>query len=279
MNNAADKITLTLIGCGKMGGAMMRGWLASGIIAHAHIYDPHPIDSDLSSHALVTTHDAHSSVIDTLSESQLVILAVKPQGMDSVLDELSPHLPLDTTILSIAAGLDRAYFESKMQSGQPFIRVMPNTPCAIGKGISALYANDKVTEGIKQSVTALFSALGDAFWIDNEDQMNAVTAVSGSGPAYIFHFIEALTKAAENIGFSPDIALRLARQTVIGSASLAESEADTSASTLRKNVTSPGGTTEAGLGELMRQSNGLEDILNDTVQAALRRGIELGQKK
>jgi pyrroline-5-carboxylate reductase len=279
MNASTDKITLTLIGCGKMGGAMMRGWLNTDIIDHTHIYDPHAIDQDLKDHSHITAYGAQDSLSVALRSSDVIILAVKPQAMAEALSALKAEIPPSATILSIAAGLDSAFFADIVGPAQPFIRAMPNTPCAIGKGISALYANQHSSAVIKSKVEKLFKALGDAFWLDDEAQMNAVTAISGSGPAYVFHFIEALTNAAEELGFTADIASRLARQTVIGAASLADAEAAIPASLLRQNVTSPAGTTEAGLKVLMNENGAnLKAILNATAQAALQRAIELGSK-
>lgn len=150
---------------------------------------------------------------------------------------------------------------------------MPNTPAAIGQGMSALFATKNVTDAQRTMATDLLSALGKTIWLDDEEQMNAVTAVSGSGPAYVFLLIEAMANAGEKAGLSPEQAMLLARQTVIGSAALAADEQNISASTLRKNVTSPGGTTEAALNVLM--DGKFQDIMDKAIEAATNRSKEL----
>lgn len=275
-NSTAEKITLTLIGCGKMGSAMVHGWLNADIIDHIYIYDPYPIDAGLSDRAQVSCYKAHDSISASLNDSDMLILAVKPQSMPDLLNDIKPHIPEELTALSVAAGLPSSFFTSLLSSSQPFVRVMPNTPCAIGQGMSGLFANEHVTDKTKHYADTLFNAIGKTLWIDNETQMDAITAVSGSGPAYLFHFVEALASAAEDIGFDPDNAMKLARQTITGSAALLDAEKDIDASKLRQNVTSPGGTTEAGLNMLMG-NKALETLVTETVQAALERGQELGQ--
>ena len=278
MTLQADKITLTMIGCGKMGGAMMRGWLKTDIIEHAYLFSPRTIDQDLKDHINVTAYSGQDNLSDALRASDVIIFGVKPQVMAKALSTYKADIPQNTALLSIAAGLESRFFADIMGANQPFIRVMPNTPCAIGKGMCGLYASEHVSLAIKSKVENLFLALGDAIWLDDEAQMNALTAISGSGPAYIFHFIEALTNAAEELGFSTDIASRLSRQTVIGAAYLAEAEGDTPARTLRENVTSPAGTTEAGLNILMNEDGAnLKELIKATTQAALQRGINSEQ--
>jgi pyrroline-5-carboxylate reductase len=277
-NKNANKITLTMIGCGKMGGAMMRGWLGADIIADSFIYTRSAIDADISEHHDVSAYTDTATLKSNLAESDVLILAVKPQGMAQLLDGIKNDLPKDLTIISVAAGLGHAFFAPHIGSSHPFIRVMPNTPCAIGCGMSGIYATANVTPAAKAATETLMQAVGETLWINDEAQMDGITAVSGSGPAYVFHFIEALAKAAEDIGFDKDSAMRLARQTVTGAAALADSQTSLSAEELRINVTSPGGTTEAGLNILMHSDVNLENLLHGTVDAALKRGIALGEK-
>ncbi len=273
-----DKLTITLIGCGNMGGAMIRGWLQANIIQQAYIYNHEPLADDLMAHGQIHFAPDFSALADHLNQSDLLILAIKPQGMADLMTDISAHIPDALPVLSVAAGLSHAFFAAYIGAAHPFIRVMPNTPAAIGQGMSGAYATPSVSDDSKSAVNALLSAIGAYIWINDETQMDAITAVSGSGPAYIFHFIEALTNAAKALGFDDSSATTLARQTVIGAASLAAAQPDVDATTLRKNVTSPGGTTEAGLKVLMQNEQGnLEQLLTATVKAAEARGKALGK--
>lgn len=263
---------ITLIGCGKMGGAMAHGWLDAGIVAHIDIVEPHLHDDALRTSTLVT----HYKDIDALDRTQdIVVLAVKPQMMGAVCAALKPHIHAQTLILSIAAGQSIASYETHFGAQQPIIRAMPNTPAAIGKGISVAVHNGYVRPAQKDAATILLQAVGLVEWIGDEGLMNAVTALSGSGPAYIFHLIEAMAQAGHAAGLDADFAMRLARQTVVGAAALAELSPETDAATLRQNVTSPGGTTEAGLRILMDAENGLKPLMENTVRAAKERGQAL----
>lgn len=252
-----------LIGCGKMGSAMARSWLTSGLVSKLEIIDPAdcPFDDSRVTHSQVLTD------IDT----DIVILAVKPQILKDAL--LNVTLSGRTVALSIAAGQSLSTLEKILGSSQPIIRSMPNTPAAIGKGVSVSVANDHVTKEQSDMAERLLLACGLHYWIDDERLIDAVTALSGSGPAYVFHLIECLHKAGQAIGLNDDLALALARQTVVGSAALAETESGIPASTLRENVTSPNGTTQAGLDVLM--DGRFSDILEETLRAAQKRSQEL----
>ena len=259
---------ITLIGCGKMGGAMLHGWLNADIDATFTVIEPHDIAFD---------NIAHFKTIDEAAEklrkADTIILAVKPQAMHEICTSLKNHIADDALILSIAAGQSIANFENHFGAAQPVIRAMPNTPAAIGKGMSVAVANPNVSETQKSIAQNLLECAGKFEWIDDEDLMDAVTALSGSGPAYIFYLIEVLAKSGEKIGLPPQTAQTLARQTVIGAAALAENDADTPASTLRQNVTSPCGTTEAALNILMDKR--MQDLLDEALTAAKNRGKEL----
>ncbi len=262
---------LLLLGCGKMGGALLDGWLANGLDPRATtILDPFPSDA-------LKAIDGLSLITDGVYSGpapRAVMLAVKPQMMDDALPSVSKMASPDTLYISIAAGKPLAYFEGILGAATPVIRVMPNTPAAVGAGASALIANEACSAEDKTLAAALTDAAGISVWLDHEDQMDAVTGVSGSGPAYVFHMIEALTAAAEAEGLAPDLALALARQTVIGAAALAGASPET-AETLRVNVTSPKGTTEAGLVALMDSESGLTSLMRKTVSAAANRSREL----
>ncbi len=283
MNNkpiaaTSDKLNITLIGCGNMGGAMLRGWLKAGIINKAYIYTRSGIAEDLQHNAYIENFTDTATLQQNLGASDLLILAVKPQGMAALMDEIGTTIPKTLPVMSVAAGLSQNFFSKYIGAHHPFIHVMPNTPSAIGLGMSGAYASPSVHPTSKTAVNALLSAIGHYIWIEDEAQIDAVTAVSGSGPAYIFHFIEALTAAAQSLGFDETSATALARQTVVGAAALANAQPDIDAATLRQNVTSPGGTTEAGLKVLMKHDPvNLEELLTETVKAAEKRGKELGK--
>lgn len=267
---SADK-PLLLLGCGKMGGAMLDGWLAQGMDPKAAvILDPHPSDD-------VKALDGPTIRTDGMWDGptpRAVVLAVKPQLMDAALPAVAGFAGPGTLYISIAAGKPLAYFEGLLGAQAPIVRVMPNTPAAVGAGASALVGNGRCTGGDRALASALTDAVGLSVWLDHEDQIDAVTGVSGSGPAYVFHMIEALAAAGEAEGLAPDLAMALARQTVVGAAALAGARGD-SAQTLRVNVTSPRGTTEAGLGVLMRGETGLTALMTETVRAAAQRSRDL----
>lgn len=254
---------ILLVGCGKMGGALLDGWREHFSNIKIVVVDPVSPQADAT------------AARDVSGPFDCIVLAVKPQVMVETLGEIAPLLTPHTLVLSIAAGKTIAFYESRLGASQPIVRVMPNTPAAIGCGMSVLCSNAHVTFVQKQMASALMSAAGLAEWLDDENLMDAVTAVSGSGPAYIFHMIEALAAAGVAAGLSADLSMTLARQTVIGSGLLAQSMHDSDAATLRQNVTSPGGTTEAALKILMADGNGLTDLMTRAVAAATQRGKEL----
>jgi pyrroline-5-carboxylate reductase len=261
---------LTLLGCGKMGGAMLEGWLAAGLpAASVTIIEPSP------SQAVRGFVDRGALVADAApAQAGAVVLAVKPQMMAQALPAVAPLAGPDTLFLSIAAGLSLGWFEARLGAATPIVRAMPNTPAAVGRGVTALIAN---TPGAKRMplAEALAAAVGETVRLDDEAQMDAVTGVSGSGPAYVFHMIEALAAAGESEGLPPELAMRLARATVVGAGELAWRSGD-SAETLRVNVTSPAGTTAAGLSALMDAEAGLPPLMRRTVAAAAARSRELG---
>lgn len=262
---------LLLLGCGKMGGALLDGWLSHGLDPRATvILDPYPAETlkEIDGLTLRTdgTYDGPAP--------HAVMLAVKPQMMNAALPVVAGMAQADALYISIAAGKPLAYFEEMLGADTAIVRVMPNTPAAVGAGASALIANAACSAEDKALATAMTDSVGISVWLESEDQMDAVTGVSGSGPAYIFHMIEALTAAAESEGLAPELALALARQTVVGAAALAGASPD-SAETLRVNVTSPKGTTEAGLIPLMDGKSGLTSLMRETVKAAANRSREL----
>ncbi|MGA0613790.1 pyrroline-5-carboxylate reductase [Paracoccus sp. KR1-242] len=258
---------LVLVGCGRMGGALLDGWLKNGLEPGAvYVVDPNP-RAELSGLGI--------SINGELPKSPAVlVIAVKPQMMAGVLPQLAGY-GADTLVLSVAAGVTIAAYEAAFPTS-PIVRAMPNTPAAIGQGISAIIGNDKASAADVALAEALLLAVGRVVRLDREDQIDAVTALSGSGPAYVFHLIEAMAAAGVAEGLSPDLSLALARATVAGAGALAV-HADEDPAKLRENVTSPGGTTAAGLRELMDPETGLPPLMRRTIAAAAERGRELGK--
>mgnify|MGYP000945697760 FL=1 len=265
--------TLALIGCGNMGSALLHGWLQQEHGRNYLIVEPHSLPAAFLSHKNIRRAPSPESAADELQTAQTVVLAVKPQIIRDVCAQLAPCLPESALIISIAAGTTLHALEQVLGGARPIIRAMPNTPAAIGKGISVLTANRHVTPAQKESASFLLKPAGQVTWIDDEKLMDAVTALSGSGPAYIFHLIEILSEAGKSIGLPAALAQTLARQTVIGSAALADKRSDIDAATLRQQVTSPGGTTAAALDVLMNGK--LQEIYNAALAAAKKRGEEL----
>ncbi|WP_323716907.1 pyrroline-5-carboxylate reductase [Paracoccus aminovorans] len=257
---------LVLVGCGRMGGALLDGWLKGGLAARAvHVLDPHP-RAELS--------DLGISVNGKLpADPAVLVIAVKPQMMADVLPRLS--VGAETLVVSVAAGVTLGAYEAAFPAA-PIVRTMPNTPAAIGQGITAIIGNARAGAAEMALAEALMSAVGRVVRLEREDQMDAVTALSGSGPAYVFHMIEAMAAAGVAEGLSPDLSLVLARATVAGAGALAVAE-DEDPGKLREAVTSPGGTTAAGLGALMDPDSGLPPLMRRTIAAAAARGRELGK--
>ncbi len=262
---------IALIGCGNMGGALASRWLADGLAGRIDILDPSPPRHALLKNAENIRHMPNPETFET--QADVVILAVKPQIMKEACTKIKDKLPENALLVSIAAGLPLAFFEEIFSSRRPIVRVMPNTPAACGAGMSVAIANASVTPTQKKSVDVLLCAAGKSAWIEDEEQMHAVTALSGSGPAYIFLLIAYLARAGEKAGLPEDIAAALARQTVYGAGVLAENSDDVPAITLKENVTSPGGTTAAALSIL--EDGRLEEIIKDAVRSAARRSKEL----
>lgn len=261
---------LVLLGCGKMGSALLQGWLAQGIAPDAvTVLDPAPSDWLKAQSGLRLNGDLPPA-------PAVVVVAVKPQMIGDALPGLQALGGGETLFISIAAGTDLARFEALLDGATPIIRTMPNTPAAIGQGITALIGNGAADAAALDLAESLMQAVGQTIRLESESQMDAVTAVSGSGPAYVFHMIECLAAAGVAQGLAPDLALSLARATVSGAGALAEA-ADESPAQLRINVTSPAGTTEAGLKVLMDAQTGLPPLVERTVAAAADRSRELGK--
>jgi pyrroline-5-carboxylate reductase len=267
MYSDIERRGLLLLGCGKMGSAMLAGWLASGVSPTAvWVIDPNPSD-------WVRGQGVHINV-DLPESPAIVIVAVKPQMMGAALPSLQALGNSDTVFLSIAAGTSIATFETILGDSTPIVRAMPNTPAAIGQGITAMIGNTNTDANHLQMAENLLSAIGQVVQLDAEQQMDAVTGVSGSGPAYVFYMIDVLAQAGVAQGLSPELAMQLAKATVSGAGALAQSVAETPTQ-LRINVTSPNGTTQAGLEVLMQDATGLAPLIKQTVAASADRSREL----
>ena len=265
---------LLLVGCGKMGGALLQGWLRQGadpadILVVEPMADPQRV---LAAPGVKMLAEPEQLPADL--EPAVVILAVKPQTMDEVASRYGRFAAPDTVFMSIAAGTKIAYFEQHFGGDAAIVRVMPNTPAAVERGMSVLCANARVSAAQRETCTNLMAAVGETAWIEDEALMDAVTAVSGSGPAYVFLLIECLAQAGVEAGLSEELAAQLAAATVSGAGELARQSAEMP-SQLRINVTSPGGTTQAALDVLMAD-DGLAPLLRRAVDAAARRSRELG---
>jgi pyrroline-5-carboxylate reductase len=260
---------IVLVGAGKMGGAMLDGWLARGLDPKSVIaIEPQP-SAELNA---LAKRGLRLNPVALSARAAAVVVAVKPQVAPMVMPSSTSYVGLDTVVLSIMAGvtlevLERAYTLAAV------VRAMPNTPASIGRGITVAVPNKRVTPAQRQLVDALLSATGTVEWIDNEGFMDAVTAVSGSGPAYVFLLTETLANAGIAAGLPPELAMKLARETVAGAGELLQ-RSSLDPATLRQNVTSPGGTTAAAL-EVLMASDGLDPLMRQAVAAATRRSREL----
>lgn len=270
------KAPLLIAGAGKMGGALLAGLLDRGLDPRmVVVQDPAP-SAEMAAY-LSRRGIARQDEITALSVPPAVILAaVKPQAMDEVFAPLAKLAGPDTVVLSIAAGRTIASFERHLAPDRAVVRAMPNTPASIGRGITACCANAAATATQRQLCTVLLSAVGDVVWLTDEQQMDAVTAVSGSGPAYVFFLAECLANAGRAAGLEPSIATQLACATVSGAGELLRQSKE-DAATLRQNVTSPGGTTAAAMEILQGDQGrrGMGDLIDAAVQAALKRAREL----
>jgi pyrroline-5-carboxylate reductase len=263
--------TIALAGAGKMGGAMLTGWLAQGLDPkHVIVIEPHP-SSEISALAAqgvrLNPSPSDAGEVDTL------VVAVKPQSFREAGAALKAFTGSSTLVVSIMAGTTIAVLEAVV--GGSVVRAMPNTPAAIGRGITVAVAAKKVSAAQRAIADALLRATGSVEWVDKENLMDAVTAVSGSGPAYVFLLAEELARAGVAAGLPAELAAKLARETVTGSGELLH-RSELSPATLRQNVTSPGGTTAAALDVLMG-SDGMEKLMTRAVAAATQRSKDLAK--
>jgi pyrroline-5-carboxylate reductase len=266
------KGTLVLVGAGKMGGAMLEGWLRSGVRPEQVVaLDPAPppeIQALLRKHRI-----RHNPAVATVKDAEVVLIAVKPQVMEEVLPGVVGLKASRPLVISVAAGKTIASFVRHFGADAAIIRSIPNTPAAVGRGITAMAANTNVSQAQLALARTLLSAIGEVVTVDDEALIDAVTAVSGSGPAYVFYLTECLAAAGVAAGLPQEIAIKLARATVAGAGELMRVTGQP-AETLRQNVTSPKGTTHAALQVLMAD-DGLEPLMAKAIAAATRRSREL----
>lgn len=267
--NEISRRGLVMLGCGKMGSAMLKGWLAGGLpAASVFVIDPVPSDWVKAQGVQINA--------EMPGDPAVVIIAVKPQMMGEALPALRGIASGDTLFLSVAAGTPIAAYEGALGADRVIVRAMPNTPAAVGRGITAIIGNARAGADELAVAEGLLSAVGQVVRLSDEGQMDAVTAVSGSGPAYVFHLIETLAAAGVAEGLAPELAMSLAKATVGGAGQLAEM-AEEGPDQLRVNVTSPGGTTAAALAVLMDDETGFPALLRQAVAAAAERSRELSK--
>lgn len=262
--------SLLLVGAGKMGGAMLDGWIARGLAPkRIVVIEPQPGKAVKA----LTRRGIKLNPKGKIAAAAAIVIAVKPQSAPAALPPLRPYVGQTTLVLSIMAGRTIGFLEQSLSPGTAIVRAMPNTPAAIGRGISVAVGNAKVSTRQRKLASDLLAAIGKVEWAGDETLMDAVTALSGSGPAYVFLLAEAMTKAGIAAGLPADLASCLARETVAGSGELLHRSA-LDAATLRQNVTSPGGTTAAAL-EVLMGPGGFDELLTRAIAAATRRGREL----
>ena len=264
-------LPMTFIGGGNMAQALISGWLKQGISAsQIHVVEPAAATREhLSQHLGVTCHEQATS---DLKASGMVVWAIKPQVFKQVALSLNGMFP-QALHLSVAAGV-RSDSISRWLDTPSVVRAMPNTPALVGLGQTGLYAGPAVNASQREQVQALMQAIGQSIWVEREELLDAVTALSGSGPAYVFYFIEAMTKAGVSMGLTPEQAHQLAVGTFVGASELARSSSESPA-ILRERVTSKGGTTYAAITSM--QEHQIEQLIAQAMQAARQRSVEMGQ--
>ena len=267
ISNYINERGLVILGCGKMGSALLSGWLKTGLKpSSVWILDPKPSEWSMSV-------GAHLNV-NFPEDPAIVLIAVKPQVMGAALPQLKSLRSGKTLFISVAAGTTLSSLENALGAHAAIVRTMPNTPASVGHGITALIGNGRSSKKDMGEAERLMSAVGQTIVLENEDQMDAVTGVSGSGPAYLFYMIEALALAGQKQGLSSEVAMKLSIATLAGAGALASQSSET-AEQLRINVTSPNGTTQAALQVLMNERAGLKSLMAQTVTAATMRSKEL----
>ena len=268
-----SKMRIAFIGAGNMASSLIGGLLAKGLDA-AQIRASDPGAETRAKVAAEHGIELFADNAQAIKDADVIVIAVKPQAMKAVCQDLRPHLKPHQLLVSIAAGITCASLLDWL-GNQPLVRCMPNTPALLGKGVSGLFATADVTAEQRQQAEQLLSAVGIVVWVDSEAQIDAVTAVSGSGPAYFFLLIEAMTDAGVKLGLPRDVAKQLAEQTALGAAHMAVAS-DVDAAELRRRVTSPAGTTEAAIKSF--QADGFAATVEKALSAAAHRSAEMAEQ-
>jgi pyrroline-5-carboxylate reductase len=262
--------TLVLVGAGKMGSAMLDGWLARGLDPKKIIViEPQPVKAVKA----LARRGVKLNPKDKVGVASAIVIAVKPQNAPEAVPPPARYVDKTTLVLSIMAGRTIGFLEKSLPTGTAIVRAMPNTPAAIGRGISVAVTNARISMRQRKQASDLLAAIGKVEWVGDETLMDAVTALSGSGPAYIFLLAECMARAGVAAGLPKELATRLARETVAGSAELLH-RSNLDAATLRQNVTSPGGTTAAAL-EVLMGPGGFDQLLTQAIAVATRRSRDL----
>lgn len=262
---------VVLIGAGNMGGAMLSGWLKSGVPGSAVVVvDPGPSPTMLST--IADAGASHVTAAPAGLKAGVLFVAVKPQVMEAVLPAVKSLVGPQTVVVSVAAGKTLAFLEKHLGEAA-MVRAMPNTPAMIGRGVTGAFANERVSTEQRDGVNALLGVSGPVEWVPTESDIDSVTALSGSGPAYVFYLVECMAEAGRKLGLQADLAMRLARETVAGAGELLHQSPD-DAARLRQNVTSPGGTTAAALSVLMAE-DAMQPLFDKALAAARKRAEEL----
>ena len=268
-----SKTRIAFIGAGNMAASLIGGLRAKGLEA-AQIRASDPGAETRSKVAAEHGIAVFADNAEAIKDADVVVLAVKPQAMKAVCEAIRPNLKPNQLVVSIAAGITCASMNNWL-GAQPIVRCMPNTPALLRQGVSGLFATAEVSAEQRQQAEELLSAVGIALWLDEEQQLDAVTAVSGSGPAYFFLLIEAMTAAGVKLGLPADIAAQLTMQTALGAAHMAVAS-DVDAAELRRRVTSPAGTTEAAIKSF--QAGGFEALVEKALGAAAHRSAEMAEQ-
>ncbi len=270
-NAFASTGPIVLIGAGNMGGALLTGWLKNGVPGSSVIVaDPNPAEPMRK--MIADAGATHVTEAPAGVKAGVLFIAVKPQVLDAVLPAFKSVVGEGTVVVSIAAGKTLSSLEKHL-GDLAMVRAMPNTPAMVGRGVTGAFANARTSERQRQLVQNLLKVSGPVEWVPGEADIDAVTAVSGSGPAYVFYLVECMAEAGRKLGLQADLAMRLARETVAGAGELLHQSPD-DASRLRQNVTSPGGTTAAALGVLMAE-DGMQPLFDAALEAARKRAQEL----
>ncbi|MDM9628811.1 pyrroline-5-carboxylate reductase [Rhizobium sp. S152] len=269
--SAAASGSIVLVGAGNMGGAMLSGWLKNGVPGSSVVViDPGPSEKMMA--AINEAGATHVTSAPADLKAGVLFLAVKPQVMETVLPPVKATVGDDTVVVSVAAGKTLGFLETHLGQAA-MVRAMPNTPAMVGRGVTGAFANARVSAEQRQRVDSLLRVSGPVEWVATEADIDAVTALSGSGPAYVFYLVECMAEAGRKLGLPADLAMRLARETVAGAGELLHQSPD-DASRLRENVTSPGGTTAAALSVLMAD-DAMQPLFDKALAAARKRAEEL----